>query len=114
MNAVIFSVNIELSENNAVLCVKRAICDPVLVRQFCRAVDRDCIVFLVVNSCCFHFDGVVSKTDFSQAKTADVRQIVDSVQKMVVSLCSESKNGAAEKVELKKCLRGNFNCKKLT
>jgi hypothetical protein len=111
---VIFSVNIELSENNAVLCVKRAVCDPVLVRQFCWAVDRDCIVFLVVNSCCFHFNGVVSKTDFSQAKTADVRQIVDSVQKMVVSLCSESENGAAEKVELKKCLRRNIYCIKLT
>ena len=45
MDAVIFSINIQLGENNAVLSVKSAVGNPVLVRELGRAVDSDRVVF---------------------------------------------------------------------
>ena len=96
MNTVIFSINIELGENNAVLSMKSAVGNPVFVWELCRAVDGDCVVFFVVNGSGFHLYSVVPKANFGQTKATDVRQIVDSIKKVVVALSSKAEDGSSE------------------
>ena len=73
-----------------------SVCDPIFLTQDSWRVDYEFLCFGIVSDGGFHFDGVVSVSQFGKAEAANDLTAVDFIKVLGVSLSMQSSHGSAE------------------
>ena len=76
---MIFPIDNQLSKNNAMLSMEGAIGDPVFLSKCSGSIHDKLLRLFIVYGCRLHFNRIVTIAKFSEAKTSNIFQRVNTL-----------------------------------